>query len=188
MLPARDFSIISNNCWGGFMSQYFGLRYNSPFIGLFLFAPDYIQLLSDFSNYMSQSLQFIESEDSRFVEELRKQGTFGKYPIGMLGDIEIHFLHYKNKIDAKDKWNRRRDRINYNFLIIKFCDRDLATDNLIREFDGLNFKNKICLTAKKYELLSCIKLQNESGIVVENEWGNFLKTIDPNRLIRNFVN
>lgn len=38
----KNVSIISNNCWGGFMYQEHRLRYNSPFIGLFLYAPELI--------------------------------------------------------------------------------------------------------------------------------------------------
>lgn len=34
-----DFSIISNNCWGGSVYRYFGLPYQSPTAGLFFSLP-----------------------------------------------------------------------------------------------------------------------------------------------------
>jgi uncharacterized protein (DUF1919 family) len=43
LLNDHSFSIISNNCWGGFVYQYFGLKYSSPFAGLFLFSKDYLK-------------------------------------------------------------------------------------------------------------------------------------------------
>lgn len=36
-----------------------------------------------------------------------KCGTFNTYPIALLGDVEIHFLHYDNETVAKEKWERR---------------------------------------------------------------------------------
>jgi len=171
---------------GGFMSQYFDLPYNSPFVGLFVFAPDYLRLLSDLKNYLSLDLVFIKADSSKYASELKKYGTFGKYPIGMIGDVELHFLHYRDNFDAQAKWTRRKERINYEFLIIKFCDRDLATPNLIQEFDKINFQNKICLTAGEHKLYSCIRLNNELGNCVENEWENFLDTISPMKLMLRF--
>lgn len=46
--------------------------------------------------------------------------------IGKLDDIEVVFLHYKSEEEAYQKWNRRKKRINYNNLIFKFNDMNLA--------------------------------------------------------------
>ena len=35
----KEITIISNNCWGGFMYQSCGLQYNTPLIGLYFYAP-----------------------------------------------------------------------------------------------------------------------------------------------------
>lgn len=43
----KEITIISNNCWGGFMYQSCGLQYNTPLIGLYFYAPEYIKLLKD---------------------------------------------------------------------------------------------------------------------------------------------
>ena len=40
-LQNTNFSIISNNCWGGYVYQEQNLPYQSPFVGLFLYAKDY---------------------------------------------------------------------------------------------------------------------------------------------------
>lgn len=179
-----DFSIISNNCWGGYISQYFLIPYNSPFVGMFIFAPDYIELLGEFHTHMDNKLIFIDPKMSHYANELTKWNTLGKYPIAKLGNVELHFLHYKNQTEATDKWERRKARINYDKLIVKFCDRDLATEELIKKFDELHFINKICLTSKTYQYKSCLRLKNENGEYVEDEWNNFLKTVNPVSLIR----
>ncbi len=46
-LKHTDFSIISNNCWAGTaVYQPFGLKYNTPTVGLFFMDEDYICFFS----------------------------------------------------------------------------------------------------------------------------------------------
>src|SRR5690606_37279406 len=82
-----DFAIVSNNCWGGGFYQALGLPYNTPFIGLYINIPCYIKMLGNMNHYLQQELEFIDN--SKYP--IKKSN----YPIGLLGDIEIHFLHYK---------------------------------------------------------------------------------------------
>ena len=177
-LKKTPFSIISNNCWGGFICQYFGIPYTSPFAGLFLFAPDYLKLLENLEGYLGKELHFIDADESKYQNELRKNRTFNQYPIGVLEDVEIHFLHYASREEVLEKWKNRLKRICWDNLIVKFCDRDLATPELIHRFDNLPFEKKVCLVAQKYEYASCLKLKNENSQFVENEWENFKKTVN----------
>lgn len=55
----KDFSIISNNCWGGFVYQLFGLKYVTPTIGLFIVEKDYIKFCADLKGYLAKNLEFI---------------------------------------------------------------------------------------------------------------------------------
>ena len=183
-LKHKNFTIISNNCWGGFVYQHFELPYASPFVGLYLFAPDYIKMLKRLNHYLELPLKFITPETSRYRQQITDDGTINTYPIGLLDDVELHFLHYKNETEAIEKWERRKKRINPNELIIKFCDRDLCTEELIKEFDSLQFEKKICLTAKQYSYNSCIKLKNENSEYIQEEWKNFMKT----KNLRRFIN
>ena len=41
-LLVQDFSIISNNCWGGSVYRRYRLKYSSPTVGLYMFANEYI--------------------------------------------------------------------------------------------------------------------------------------------------
>lgn len=186
-LPDVGFSIISNNCWGGFVSHYFGLPYNSPFAGLFLFAPDYITMLGDLQGYLRNDLDFIDPSKSKYSETLLDWKILGKYPVAMLGDLEVHFLHYNSPEESRDKWVRRVERINYNNLIYKFCDRDLSTPSLIQKFDSLPFARKICLTAKHYEYESCLKLVGEDGEFIKDEWKSFQNTVAVDRFMGRFL-
>lgn len=126
-------TIISNNCWCGGIYEDLGLEYMSPTVGLYLNAPCYIKFISNLRYYIDLDLKF--THISRYNGRC-------EYPIGLLDDIEIHFLHYKSEKDAYDKWNRRKQRINYDNLFIKFCDNDYCTDEHVIAFSKLNYKKR----------------------------------------------
>jgi len=158
LLKGHDFSIISNNCWGTRTYQKYGLKYRSPFQSLFIFAPDYIKLIEDFSIDKLQIINFIKKEDSKYYLEINT-GELKNiiYPIGVLKDgCEVHFQHYKSIEYAQEKWDSRVKRINLKKLLFKFSDGYLATDALITKFDNLKHKNKICFTAKDYPDLKSV--------------------------------
>ena len=46
-LKRSDFSIISNNCWAGFVYSKFGLEYTTPTIGMGIVDDDYIKFLEN---------------------------------------------------------------------------------------------------------------------------------------------
>jgi uncharacterized protein (DUF1919 family) len=146
-----------------------GVPYNSPFVGLFLFAPDYIKLLKDLEGYMNSELAF--TRDSRYKDKLIEDGLLGTYPIGLLKDVEIHFLHYKSEAEAKEKWERRTKRINWDNLYVKFCDRDLFTYDLLEEFDRLGYRKKVAFTAKPYDhIAASVQMKEfERETCVDNE-------------------
>ncbi|WP_302999609.1 DUF1919 domain-containing protein [Thomasclavelia spiroformis] len=153
ILKNKNFTIISNNCWGGRIYQRYGLRYSSPTIGLLLFADDYIKFVSNLRYYISLDLKFIPKIESRYYEYYTDKDKY--YPIGVLDDIEIVFLHYKSESEAKEKWDRRKARINWNNLIIKFNDQNRATEKHIRDFDKLPYKNKLCFVAHQVNGTKC---------------------------------
>lgn len=144
----KNVTIISNNCWGGFMYQSCKLKYNSPFIGLYMYAPEYIALLRNLKYNLTQSLHFIKHEQSKYKDIVPPQ-----YILGVLGDtgIEIVFMHNHLEEEALEKWNRRLKRINWDNMIVKFSDTDYGcTDELIEEFGKMPFKHKVCFTAKEH--------------------------------------
>lgn len=135
----QEFVIVSNNCWGGQIYQRLNRPYNTPFVGLYIFGPDYMKLLNRFEYYLSRPLTFT-SQSLWTDEEIL-------YPIGKLDDIEIHFVYYADKNEAIDKWTRRVIRLNKvknrNNFFIKIDDRDQTTTEMIKEFHSLPFVNKI---------------------------------------------
>jgi uncharacterized protein (DUF1919 family) len=148
-INSKDFTIISANCWGGAVYEDLKLPYQSPTIGLFFYAPCYLELLKDLKTNINLALSFITA--SKYQEANIYRDKNYNYPIGVLGDaIEIHFLHYKTEAEAKDKWERRRQRINWDNLFIACTDRDGMTEQLMTAFDELPYKNKVLFTGQLY--------------------------------------
>jgi uncharacterized protein (DUF1919 family) len=144
----KEFSIISNNCWGGGIYENLKLEYTSPTVGLFFYAPCYIQFLSNLEKNLKTEINFITISKYEDANRDRKNRNL-TYPIGLLGDIEIHFLHFHSEKEAAEKWKRRAKRVKMDRLFIKFCDRDLCTDKEIQLFDELPFESKVFFSAKK---------------------------------------
>ena len=169
-----DFTIISNNCWGTFMYKKFALPYKTPFVNLFIFAPDYIELLENFSPELLTKITFIEHEKSKHKEEMIRLNIYKEnYPIGILDNkYELHFLHYQSQEDAKNKWLARLARMNFDKLIFKFSASWKFEESMAKRFDDLNFKNKICFTGKEFKgLKSVVNLQAFKGkSLVLDEW------------------
>ena len=167
-LGDKPFVLVSNNCWGAEVYQWYGRAYNSPFIGMFFYGPCYHKVLSNFDFYMKQKLEFIEK--SKYPEPHRDW----IYPIAKLGDIEVHFSHYEDKDIAKEKWERRTQRMleetNKDNYFFKICDRD-RNDEFIEAFHKLPYKNKISYSLKEYKSL---KKANHVKISEKDKNGDFV--------------
>lgn len=155
-LKSTDFTIISNNCWGGMIYESYNLPKGSPTVGMFFMAKDYIEFLSDLKGYVNGELTFINPEGSRWKDAPQVLGDkrFGNYPVGVLSNgkntIEIFFLHYHSEQEARGKWTRRVQRINWNKLLVKFNDQNYCTENEVAAFMKMPYKNKLFFTCKEW--------------------------------------
>lgn len=163
-INSTDFTIISNNCWGGFIYQSYNLKYNTPTIGLFFMADDYINFVSDIKKWIYKPIEFINFTESKYYNYFKDWNKFGKYPIGRFenSDIEIHFLHYSSQDKVLEDWTRRVSRINWNKVLYKFNDQNLCSSEHIKKFSELPYKNKICFTSKKYKLADTIYIKSSN--------------------------
>ena len=161
-LKVKDFTIISNNCFGGVFYRNNALEYNSPTCGLFMMADEYIKFIYNLDYYLSiDDIKEIKVEDSKYVEYLKKI-KYNKV-LGKIGDLEVGFLHYDTIEEAKEKWNRRKKRINKEKMIFKFNDQNWCNYSHLEAFDKFPAEHKICFTAKQYENLDTIQLKQFEG-------------------------
>ena len=142
----RDFTIISNNCYGGFVFQKYGIPYRTPTAGIIIQNDDYIKFCRNIKHYLTCELKFIPVSEAKDYENLT---SFGKFPVAMLDDVEIDFVHYKTAEEAAYKWYKRAQRVNYDNIAFKFSKRNIATDKNAEEFLQLDLQNKICFLSEE---------------------------------------
>lgn len=67
--------------------------------------PHFIKFLRNIPKYLQTELTFCKEDNL-------------SYPVGKLDDIKIYFQHYHSEQEAKQKWEERCKRINFENLFI----------------------------------------------------------------------
>jgi uncharacterized protein (DUF1919 family) len=152
-LKTTDFTIISNNCWGGTVYESYGLQKNSPTVGMFIMPEDFLTLAGNLAGELARPLEFVSPDASKWRAELGDKANWGGYLIGRIGDVELHMLHYHDQDTARRKWQSRVQRVNFQNLIFKLNDQNGCTDDHAARFDDLGIENKIFFTVRSYPAL-----------------------------------
>lgn len=179
-----DFTIISNNCWAGSVYRWFHLPYMTPTAGLYFFADDYLKFLKELEHNCSIEVKQIPLENSKYRDKLIAKGQ--QYvPIGLIGDVEVVFLHYPTFDEAKEKWERRCRRICWDRLIIKNTEMNGCTPEMIAEFDSLPFDRKFIFTTRDYGIESQVVFKEYLGQAqIKDDTTLFNKYIDLTKLVK----
>ena len=187
-LKFTDFTIISNNCWGGLVYQYFGLPYNTPIAGCGFMDEDYLKFLENFDYYISLPLEFINySSSKRYRYYLQKKIDRPSCPIAILDDVEVCFTHYSSENEAREKWERRCKRINKDKMLIKMSQRYTTSTEVLERFEKLPYANKICFTEIDYPGKSFIQVPELKRLNIQGgeETPYVMEKIDIVSLINN---
>lgn len=177
-----NFTIISNNCWAGHVYRYYGLPYNTPTIGLFFFAADYIKFVYNLRFYINHEITFIRREESLYSKYLEDSNI--NCPIGKIEDIEVIFLHYSTEEEARDKWERRKNRICWDNIVFKMSEQNQCERSHIEQFDRLPGKRKFVFVSKDYSIESQVIYYGYENVgEVKNDTARFRRYIDLNSYI-----
>jgi len=142
-LITHDFTIISNTCLAGILYKSFGCKTLSPTVNMIIEPKDFVKFCSDFDRYMSYELTYSHDE--------WKPATKEKYPVTRLNDMRIHMVHYRSYEEAKDAWDRRKERIVWDNLLFIFHDwHFLLKKDEIDAFLRIKHRNKLCLLSKSF--------------------------------------
>ena len=128
---AEGITFISQNCIGGVLYHDLGLQFLSPTINTFIPEPGFVKLVLNLRYYMEQELVMRWSEE---------------YPIGMLDDVEVHFMHYETCKEAKEAWDKRKARINWDKIFVIGTDRDGFDEDVYEQWKRIKYP-KILFTA-----------------------------------------
>lgn len=107
----NEITIISNNCSAGFIYNALGLQFSSPTINLYIGDDDFLAFVLNLSSYLNGAL----------VEDKLADRD---YPVGKLSPadggrpIAVFFQHYEAFEQARDAWNRRKQRVHRNRFVV----------------------------------------------------------------------
>lgn len=144
-----EVSIITNHCMGGIICHDLGIQFNSPTVNLKILPSDFIKLVENLEEYMQKEI--VEIEDNSV-----------SYPVGMLGDVKLWFVHYKTFEQAENAWNRRKERINWKNIRVMLTVREECNDEILSRFEKLPYK-KVVFANEKHPKFPSVIFANNHG-------------------------
>ena len=137
-LRENPVTILSDDCWGGYVYDRLDLPFSSPLINIYWDGEEYARFIENPIFYLNTDLK-IEREGN-----LKK----GIFPIASLGDginkVELQLVHNSCFEEALEQWNRRIKRINFNNMFVKMGFSSnidaLKKEKCISSFNATSYK------------------------------------------------
>lgn len=139
-LKNKNFTILAPTCIAGVMYHELGHKFLSPTINLWMYDKDFLKFVHNLKDYLSYDLRFVDGIDDT--------------PTAYLNDILIHFNHYHSNEEAKQKWDERKQRVNYDNLFIIMADQPdggVITHEDMLSLKDIPCKGKVVLSVKDYD-------------------------------------
>lgn len=133
-------TIFANNCMGGLTYHSLGMQFASPMINMYMGTKDYLKLLKMPKAYMNASLEWVRTEHNQMLNI--------DFPVVRCKDILLFFNHYTSFEQAREKWESRKKRIDWDDIVVMMYTEDRALAN---EFLKLPYRKKICFVSFETE-------------------------------------
>lgn len=169
-LENHEFTIICSNCHAGKIYHDLNVKFHTPTINLYFFPDDFVRFCERLPHYLSQELFEFESPDT--------------FPVGKLDDVKIYFNHAKDFSEAKELWDKRKERVNYDNLFFMMHEYRGCTYEILKRFDQLPYP-KVVFTAFPYsDIQSAVYIPGyrEQGYI---GWVGNVKSLDWKREYEN---
>ena len=130
-------------------------KFLSPTIDLYIKPKDFVKFCCNLKVYLGYEL--VKDENKKI----------NNFVVAKLNDIYIYFSHTNYTFEiAKQNWERRKKRINYEDVIVITTDRCTIDESVkrcdaitIQEFGNIPYK-KVIFTAKEYDYEYCSFLKS----------------------------
>lgn len=133
-VESKNLTIISNNCIAGVLYHDNKMKFYSPTINLFIKEEDFVIFCEHLDEFLKCELVEERFQDSFPVMSLKIDNY----------KVEIYFMHYKSYNEARNSWNKRKNRINKNNLLFLLCTcQSEQQKEAIRRFIDLPYKTFI---------------------------------------------
>jgi len=139
-------TIVSNNCWGGYLYNLLKLPFTSPFINTAVSEEHYVRLIKNLPEYLQLPLEDTKSNEHECA------------PCGRLGDVEILFIHHASFELAKSDWDRRAARVNWDNIFLQMTV--VGEERLVNDFVKAPYKKKAAFFHHPYEAENVIYIRD----------------------------
>lgn len=127
LYPLDGVSIISQNCLGGVLYHRQGARFLSPTINCAIRGESFVNLCENLETHLLTRAIPAGTSSMPINGE-----TQFDYPLISIGSsVIIDAVHYPSHEVALQKWNERKDRVNYSMIIILANTWDLHNDKAL---------------------------------------------------------
>lgn len=153
-------SFLCPNCIGGLLFHDLGLQFRSLTVNLMMYQTDFVKFVLNLDDYLEQKLIFFKHPEYSF-------------PCAHLGDIAIHFTHYRSEEEATHAWRERSKRIDRDNLFVFLEERDGLTKEDILRLGSIHACGLVVFTANAYpDIPYALQIQKYER---DGEVGNILR-------------
>lgn len=175
----QKLSIVSNNCWGGVIYHTLGMECLSPFKNVSFSSEDYLKILGNLKHYLSinpiwTGKREMDTNQNREV------------PMLELDDVFIKCNHDLNAEKAIQNWIRRRDKFNWNNILIEMYTEDPEVEKVFGKVTE-QFHNRICFVPYESDEPYSMKLSLMRGQTKFYEAVNSNARIEKNAVAYNIL-
>ena len=125
-----------------------GWRYESPTMSLQILPEDFVKFCGDLRHYLETPLE--EYKDISAEHKQHMIHFFGRipteWPVGIVDDVMIVFMHDTSFGEAAKKWNRRKARVDLDNVAYLFQAYNESYADCVKDFIDLGLPHSICLT------------------------------------------
>lgn len=165
-------TVISNDCTDGYIYEALGMMMISPTVNVGFSAEDYIKVCKSPKKYLTKDI-----EGFTWERIYNQKGIPNDAPVGMLGDIKVHFAHDYDLKKISNKWSIMKEGINWNRMVFILQDGHYQVNSrIIDEFDTLSEKhlyvNLNTLNNVLHDNMVCFKENwlHSRNVVIENHF------------------
>ena len=134
-----DLTIISNTCIGGRLYHDYGRKFLSPTIDFYMEPASFVKLCLNLKYYMSCEIKPLPDY---------KIDHLSNFLFCDIGGLIAAFGHTNDSYDKIiSKWNERKERINYNNIVVICTDRNVfkkpftkCSKETVKEFGNIPYK------------------------------------------------
>lgn len=133
----KNVSLLSNRSLAGAYYDYFFQEKISPLLNTKVYGEDFLRLLSLISRNDYIELEFIPQ-----YESIRNSDEYDFYPVARIkdSDIEIHFIHSRNRENARKEWEDGFKRMKGKQLVVAFVAISEEDEKLFSSISLPKFK------------------------------------------------